>query len=962
MTAIPSKSTIVSGEYEPSGKGELYIDRKKFNEAIFKGVFPELNGLLGLINNINYWATFNSFSRGIQSGEGVRGGTWTSEQEMIDNIYKYTDGDQGLEDVEEQQRLDEYGNATQVARDQGYGSIPTRSYLRALAEYQSANFSHLMRGKLSLPSEEALRNYIIPRGDKLSQCYIRWDALCVLLTSYLIPSTPKGPPIHIVSDRVYDTGNSGISKIDPLLYVPIAKYTNTTSNTIYDFSCDANICILPHQFGEEQEVGITLDTLHLEDIFGYTPNLSVFPQNYILSTYNKHKSISYNGEVVSLPTSKNTSTSHGSGLLKSSDRSRRIGSIFININMLVNIAEKNEDNEKYTLGNFINDIWEEINKACPNHNFVLTDDKESNNIFIIDLPVDNTSLPMEFHEFEPFSNKNILRKFDYTSNVPSAMTATIAVQAQDPGSIRDIDGVTFAAFNRSIKNRIFNKDIISDFEKTKEDIKNKQSQMEVAQSKLGKMLKEYQINFFKNVKNADTDKLTIGGGNPMGMLKEYQKNSSYMSLSFTNTNSFNSVIPLEFSATLDGISGMVIGNIFKVQKDRLPKAYHKSNIGFILFNEEQKITAGGDWTTDISGKMTILPDEKNRPKITGISVKIPSDIKIAIAPEISPDSTTKTLLDGQGDESDILEAGLDDFVYLKSMKDNSPTRPARIGPTPTLFFGWDEVKDSIGFAWVRNEPTIDNEHWSDGTFSDTSLGSFNTWGESYGGNENWAGMPLGKIVSVIPDAPGYIKAPHIDYPEGTGHAIVNYEDNRISINEGDRDSYLPAGMGYGNQTPTFTYDEASTSYINRSIKDETQHIWAILIDPQTKNPTAYSNVSGNEILEDVPTSTLDSTRTTINLLKSHCNTQNHLFVCIEFSKEASEKFNKGWVLGDFQDGTNYIDTNGADNDMDGMDLAEYSKNNNVWMHYSTIAKTKSSALKTLVRDSSDRELIPPETD
>jgi hypothetical protein len=50
--------------------------------------------------------------------------------------------------------------------------------------------------------------------------------------------------------------------------------------------------------------------------------------------------------------------------------------------------------------------------------------------------------------------------------------------------------------------------------------------------------------------------------------------------------------------------------MFKIKKDRLPRAYAKTNIGFIVFNEEQKITAGGDWTTDISGKMTILPSPK----------------------------------------------------------------------------------------------------------------------------------------------------------------------------------------------------------------------------------------------------------------------------------------------------------------------------------------------------------------
>jgi len=39
------------------------------------------------------------------------------------------------------------------------------------------------------------------------------------------------------------------------------------------------------------------------------------------------------------------------------------------------------------------------------------------------------------------------------------MSATVAIQAQDPRSIQDIDGVTFAAFNKSIKNRILSKNL-----------------------------------------------------------------------------------------------------------------------------------------------------------------------------------------------------------------------------------------------------------------------------------------------------------------------------------------------------------------------------------------------------------------------------------------------------------------------------------------------------------------------
>ena len=47
-----TKVITVQGQY--NGGEYKYIDRTKFNEAIDKGIFPQLNGLAGLIKNINY--------------------------------------------------------------------------------------------------------------------------------------------------------------------------------------------------------------------------------------------------------------------------------------------------------------------------------------------------------------------------------------------------------------------------------------------------------------------------------------------------------------------------------------------------------------------------------------------------------------------------------------------------------------------------------------------------------------------------------------------------------------------------------------------------------------------------------------------------------------------------------------------------------------------------------------------
>ena len=82
----------------------------------------------------------------------------------------------------------------------------------------------------------------------------------------------------------------------------------------------------------------------------------------------------------------------------------------------------------------------------------------------------------------------------------------------------------------------------------------------------------------------------------------------------------SAVIPLEFSLQLDGISSIVMGSVFKIKADRLPKAYRNetpngANVGFIVFSESQNITAGQDWVTTIGGKMILLPNENTGKKL-----------------------------------------------------------------------------------------------------------------------------------------------------------------------------------------------------------------------------------------------------------------------------------------------------------------------------------------------------------
>jgi hypothetical protein len=631
---VKIESAVRTGDKQTSNTGNnftatanssteiTYVTEDKFNEALEKEIFPTYGGLEGLTKALKNYATFNSFTlANIFDGTQGRGTNYTFISDNQSKLFGdtleeiYPEYNYATDEInEEDEDIRSEAEARFQTLETVAGKIPSSTFLRDLLRFQAETIQATLIKKLNLTSAEELRNYIIPRGGIISkntttstgkkyregkigqfrndQPFIRWDALAILINEALITKneTLKNP-INIVTDRIYDL-DKNTSRFDPLKFTSITSYNEETGNrNIIDFSTDPNTCILPVQFSKVGETRI-------DTTLGYLPDLNMIPLNYIKAVYEKNSArrIIYENELITNDT-----------ILVKQDKNRRIGSIYLNINMIDNIATTNADNPDYTVGNFVNDIWAEVNKACPNHNFVLTDDKESNTIFIIDLPVSKDEVPLDLHTFIPFSNKNILRKFEYTSNVPSALASTIAIQAQDPRSIQDIDGVTFAAFNRSIKNRLFSTDITSTWTKTSNDIKSKVSELKAKRKKLRKPLQQYQIQFFDNL-SAEANNRKIKGGNIAGILKEFQQQETYIAEALNIDSSFTSVIPLEFSATLDGISGIVIGNMFKVKKDRLPKAYANANIGFIVFNEEQKITAGGDWTTDISGKMTILPN------------------------------------------------------------------------------------------------------------------------------------------------------------------------------------------------------------------------------------------------------------------------------------------------------------------------------------------------------------------
>lgn len=464
----------------------------------------------------------------------------------------------------------------------------------------------------------------------IANAFIRWDAFCHILNKHNIPKNPKdGKPIFTMScvqlineDLPIDDSNIRQGKhISPVLMAkvdnPLKDLVNVQNNEkLLDSSLDPTICLLPTQLSK------TLSHTYSKKL-----------QPFLVAT----------GYLEALG---DESTAEDFGKmcnydLTDNEKNYQIGHIYLNVKKLQQLYQSMKydsdgvQKEDFYLYDYIKKIWENVNEACAgNHTFKLTTDFERPHIVrIVDMRYqeDKALKPEDIININIQSNDSIVRDFAYNTSIPSALSATIAIAAQSPRDINNIEGTSFGAFHQNISNRFarFNIDQqASTLDQEQIDILAKSFDEELTTyitgfADLGKHLDE--------VKSGKYHVLAEGGdavsseeiGKYKGLVNAIKRSSKSLIKRYPDTRDghykgqfiprqvqepTSAIVPLKFNATLDGISGIIIGNVFKIEKSRLPRGYKDANVGFVVMGEEQAITSGQDWTTKIIGQMIILDD------------------------------------------------------------------------------------------------------------------------------------------------------------------------------------------------------------------------------------------------------------------------------------------------------------------------------------------------------------------
>lgn len=477
------------------------------------------------------------------------------------------------------------------------------------------------------------RNITNSTGESINTqySYIKLEALVELINSEVIPKTEKGDPTVILSTKQFIPQKDGKIRIEPITYV---EYES--DQELLDVSCSAKTCILPHQwlyFRDSERnlsnlervglgmaasslVGASITAFGINELLGLTR-----PEGFEFTDVLEFATAAWSGEKDVFARGKNLKVNQKMA-------ERFIGNLFINVEVIDSVYKQVFSQKDGTLGKFFKQLFNKINAVCPMHNFGLITDTEYTNIVnIVDLPITTKDLKLkdiyyeDLFQFKVLSNDTIVRDFRYSTQIPSALKSTIAIQAQSGASADDLDSVTFAAFNKGIKSRLhsyskkFSDTETDNYSSATDGFVDKTNRL----AKLKRQLRIYTENFFNNLEeDGQNDQYSSISKNIKSIVKEAQTLQTFVTEVQSGFIQAQSVVPIDLNLILDGISGIVIGSVFRVDESRLPKAY-KNNVAFVCLGEEQQITAGQDWTTNLRGQMLMVP---NAPTATiGVDVK-----------------------------------------------------------------------------------------------------------------------------------------------------------------------------------------------------------------------------------------------------------------------------------------------------------------------------------------------------
>lgn len=284
--------------------------------------------------------------------------------------------------------------------------------------------------------------------------------------------------------------------------------------------------------------------------------------------------------------------------------------IFLNLRTLYNLAssetlEGQDPAEKQTISlmSYMKDLLTMVQNSIGNvNNFEVIID--GNTGYIADVNYVSTNETPTPFKFEIGNKRSVIRDISLESQIFADQSTIIAVAAQSDAGKLGLENSSMVAYNTGIKDRnIFRKDTPLNNNRGNED---QISGFILALSDLSELFD----SMAKTLNVFDSELL-------VDSINKYKKSLTDIIVFFTayykSDNKYKAILPTKLSLTTDGIGGLIIGNIFDIDKTFTPRAYKgEEGVGiklqYLVTNIKQDVGANNQWTTTIEGN-PYIPDE-----------------------------------------------------------------------------------------------------------------------------------------------------------------------------------------------------------------------------------------------------------------------------------------------------------------------------------------------------------------
>jgi hypothetical protein len=313
-----------------------------------------------------------------------------------------------------------------------------------------------------------------------------------------------------------------------------------------------------------------------------------------------------------------------------------IGNIYVNIGYIYSLVNNNnlasqdkKEKNDIVLFDFLKSLMSGISNATGNvATFDIFSDPIDSAARIIDVNyADDQNREKAYNDafmFELQNTKSVIRNYKFESQIFPDQTTIVAIGAQAKGGALGADVNTLIDFNQNLFDRIipkkdapYNNNTTDPKQEEEEKVKNIKENTKIIVDFINEIdptlfgTGDYDINNASKYNNALKDLI------------------NYTKSTVSNDNTNRAIIPTKLSIETDGIGGIVIGNLFKIPNDLLPRGYKgggagPAKIAYAVTGLGHSIQ-NNDWKTTIDAQFIILDDPRG-----GMSLVKLKDIKTTI--------------------------------------------------------------------------------------------------------------------------------------------------------------------------------------------------------------------------------------------------------------------------------------------------------------------------------------------